>query len=389
MHLILRWFLSRAVREATELRKQVRVVLNSQRDQLSPKAVTEIETGLNAFGQGLPTATDKASIRALTSQLEACATKWLQPYPHASVRENIKEFLVSGVLILTIFVFFIQPMKIPSGSAQPTLYGNVVTPLPESDPRAVIPSRAGRIVDWFRGIDYHQWTARDEGTLRIEPMGTMLGFVKFQRFVVGKDSYTFYWPPDNLAHFCGVQPGQRFERGQTVLRLKVSSGDRLFVDRFTYNFRRPTRGETIVFTSTGIPGIIQHTHYIKRLIAMGGERVRIGDDRHAVVNGQRLDNRMRHFERVYSFSGPPKESVFSGHANDKVAMQALRRSIAPLFPDGSTEIIVRPEHYLAFGDNTLNSADGRSWGDFPREKVVGKALLVFWPFTERFGLVWW
>jgi len=76
----------------------------------------------------------------------------------------------------------------------------------------------------------------------------MLGFVRFQRFIVGKDSYTFYWPPDNLDRFCGAELGRHFEKGQTVLRLKTSSGDRLFVDRFTYNFRRPKRGETIVFT---------------------------------------------------------------------------------------------------------------------------------------------
>lgn len=389
MHAILRWFLSRPFRDATELRKQVRMVLNSQRDLLPPRAIAEIETGLAAFGNELRAASDKQAIRSASSRLEECAARWLQPYPNASARENIKEFLVSGVLILTIFCFFLQPMKIPSGSAQPTLYGNVITPLPEGNPEAVIPPRAVRILHWFKGIDYHHWIAKDSGPLRIEPVSRMLGFVRFQRFIVGKDSYTFYWPPDNLDRFCGAELGRHFEKGQTVLRLKASSGDRLFVDRFTYNFRRPKRGETIVFTSTGIPGLIQHTHYIKRLIAMGGERVRIGDDRHAVVNGQRLDRHMRHFERVYAFSTPPRESVFSGHVNDKVAMEVLGRSIAPLFPDEHREVIVRPNHYLAFGDNTLNSFDGRAWGDFPRDKVVGRGLFVFWPFTERFGLIYW
>jgi type IV secretory pathway protease TraF len=35
----------------------------------------------------------------------------------------------------------------------------------------------------------------------------------------------------------------------------------------------------------------------------------------------------------------------------------------------------------------MNSYDGRAWGDFPREKVVGRACFVFWPLTGRFGLV--
>ena len=43
------------------------------------------------------------------------------------------------------------------------------------------------------------------------------------------------------------------------------------------------------------------------------------------------------------------------------------------------------DHYLAFGDNTMNSHDGRAWGAFPQEKLVGRASFVFWPISERFG----
>lgn len=516
MHPVLRWFASRPVRDAVETRKQVRILLDSQRDLLSPRSIEQIEAELAKFPRDLRDAVDAKAVRALQGRLEECASKWLQPYPNASVRENIKEFLVSGVLILTVFCFFIQPMKIPSGSAQPTLYGNVVTPLPESDPEAKIPPFLGRVIDWFRGTDYHVWVTKDRGQLAVSPMQTMLRFIKFQRFSIGSDGYTIYWPPEHLERDCGVPMGTRFEAGQTALRLRIDSGDRLFIDRFTYNFRRPKRGETIVFTSTGIPRLIQHTHYIKRLIAVAGERVRIGDDRHVVVNGTRLDHTMRHFERVYAFNGPPRDSVFSGHANVEVTLAALGRglptltaeevidgvalanrlrqagdplsaylasrlseptrealagrttgttaktltealvadlnrviagesiydpqrfagvtlsketqtrvarnptglgrarlnrlllqdaypaeiavsfglrmmeqSMGTLFPDESAEFVVRPGHYLAFGDNTMNSFDGRGWGDFPQEKVVGRALFVFWPLTSRFGLVWW
>jgi signal peptidase I len=41
--------------------------------------------------------------------------------------------------------------------------------------------------------------------------------------------------------------------------------------------------------------------------------------------------------------------------------------------------------FFAMGDNTLNSSDSRSWGDVPRENVIGKCWFVYWPFTERFG----
>ncbi len=393
-----RWFVSRTYRQAAELRKQVWYILNSQRDELSERACREVRDALDRFDARVRAGPTRAALREAMDELEKTATQWLQPYPHPGVRENLKEFLVSGVMILGIFSFFIQPMKIPSGSAQPTLYGNVITDLTAPGREQEIPGRLRRFVDWFRGIDYHHWITRDSGLLNIEPPVTTLGFIRTQRLSVGRDTYTFFWPPERLPEFIGARPGQPFQAGQTVLKLKISSGDRLFVDRFTYNFRRPRRGETIVFHTVGIEphlriypghqGVVPNTHYIKRLVALGGERVRIGDDRHVYINGARLDKTIPGFEKVYDFNGPPRDSVYSGHVNNKTALEYTGRGFAPWFPDGRAEFQVRPNHYLTLGDNTMNSWDSRGWGDFPREFVVGKAFFVFWPFTSRFGPIW-
>ena len=40
---------------------------------------------------------------------------------------------------------------------------------------------------------------------------------------------------------------------------------------------------------------------IKRLVALGDEQVRIGDDRHLIINGNRLDAATPHFENVCNF----------------------------------------------------------------------------------------
>jgi hypothetical protein len=69
--------------------------------------------------------------------------------------------------------------------------------------------------------------------------------------------------------------------------------------------------------------------------------------------------------------------------NNLVARQYVGGDLAPLFPDEKTEFVVRANHYLAFGDNTMNSKDGRDWGDFPRELVMGRASFVFWPIGDR------
>jgi len=383
-----RWLFSRTVRQGTELRKLVRDALNAQRDILSPKAINEVSRALAAFRASLKAAPDAQALQAEMEKLEKTAAQWLKPCPHPSARENFKEFLVSGVLVLAIFNFFLQPMKIPSGSAQPTLYGNVVVNL-KTDPHSELPPLWGRFIDWFKGVDYHLWIAKEDGELEIEPVTTIAKVIKRQRFFLGNDSYTFWFPAEHLVEGSGVYAGQHFQKGDTILKLRVANGDRLFVDRLTYNFRRPQRGEIIVFVSTGLPhpSIIPNTHYIKRLIGLGGDHIRIGDDRHLIINGERLDASTPHFENVYSFNGPPRDSVYSGHVNQKVAEKFGRRGLASLFPDQDTEFVVRPNHYICFGDNTMNSNDGRNWGDFPREKVIGRACFIFWPITTRFGLV--
>src|SRR5262249_61189043 len=41
---------------------------------------------------------------------------------------------------------------------------------------------------------------------------------------------------------------------------------------------------------------------------------------------------------------------------------------------------VQPEHYLCLGDNSPESSDGRSWGTVPKRLLLGRALLVYYPF---------
>ena len=95
------------------------------------------------------------------------------------------------------------------------------------------------------------------------------------------------------------------------------------MDRLTYNFHKPGRGEIVVFQTKGIqhPMMPQDQFYIKRLVALAGDRVQIGDDRHLAINGRRLDASTPHFENVYSFDPrqPPRESEYSGHLNGTTA----------------------------------------------------------------------
>ena len=170
--------------------------------------------------------------------------------------------------------------------------------------------------------------------------------------------------------------------------MKVSAGDHLFVDRLSYNFSKPERGEIVVFATVGTQIKDQDQFYVKRLTVMPGERVQIGNDRHIRINGQRLDASTPHFENVYGFDPKklPHESRYSGHLNNTVAnADDIYPDIAPYFPDEDTVFTNSDNSYMVFGDNTCNSSDSRYWGTFPAKNIIGKSFFVYWPLTERFG----
>jgi signal peptidase I len=389
------------------MRKHVWRILSAQRDLLPAPAIESVNRALASMEKAVAARFDRQALANEMANLEKVATKWLKPYPHAAWRENIEVLLVAIAVAMGIRTFFLQPFKIPTGSMQPTLYGITSTPdfsrsgafqsdlAPEPD--FEIPSFFERFYKyWIHGIGYTHVKARADGALRAatEPTKFLLFNLK-QTFYLGDDPkpYTVWFPPENLLKRAGLlshfgQPNPKvFRKGEEVIKLKSISGDHLFVDRLTYNFRRPRRGEIIVFETSGIDSLPQDQYYIKRLVALGGEEVRIGNDRHLRINGKRLDASTPHFAGVYSFdpTSPPMESTYSGHVNELVARQCNLGDLARYFSDENSKWIVKPNHYMVMGDNTVNSLDSRSWGDFPRENVIGKSFFVYWPIGSQDG----
>jgi signal peptidase I len=290
---------------------------------------------------------------------------------------------------------------------QPTLFGVTAQDLKQQPPARIPTGLRAWVERWVFGRRYFVFVAQTPGRLtKIEPPEPAFSFLKYfpllkkQRFQVGETWYTLWLPPSDLPNPLGMNPDyyaffyhaglltdRVYRPGEVLVRMRVARGDNLLVDRFTYNFRRPRRGEILVFRTEGVPALQPGTHYIKRLVGLSGEKVRLGNDRHAIIDGQRLDATTPHFENVYSFTGPPRENQYSGHVNDLIAR--LNRqppgTLASLFPRETSQFAVRPRHYFLLGDNTMNSYDSRRWGDLPQERVIGKFCLVYWPLSHRFG----
>lgn len=391
--MILNWFLSRKVREAHSMGKHVRKLLNHQRDLLPAAGVEAIGQAGDALRALLGVKIDKPAIDAGMQNLETVARKWLKPYPHAAWRENFEVLLVALAVAMGIRTFYLQPFKIPTGSMQPTLFGVTSTNLLATGEK--IPTGLERVREWMAGASFVHVVAKNDGEITaVSRPVRLLIFGLWQSLDIAGRRHWILFPPDygngTLEQRAQLPVSKFYRKGEDVVKLRVNAGDHLFVDRVTYNFRPPKRGEIIVFETKGIPeekryyaGIPGDQFYIKRLVALGGEKVEIGKDRHLRINDKRLTAALPHFEHVYSFAPnqPPRDSQYSGH----VIHDAEGRNLAPYFTQNGGVVQVPNDQYLVMGDNTVNSLDSRAWGPFPSSYVIGKSFFVYWPLNSRFG----
>jgi signal peptidase I len=116
----------------------------------------------------------------------------------------------------------------------------------------------------------------------------------------------------------------------------------ILVNKMAYRIGDFHRGDVVVFHYPRNPS----EDYIKRIIGLPGDRVRIQDGR-VYVNDQPL-------EEAYTAASPSYVGEWS----------------------------VPEDQIFVLGDNRNQSSDSHTWGFVPHEYVVGRALVIYWPLSE-------
>ncbi len=310
---------------------------------------------------------DHATLHDRLNALAACLERHTLKHPvrGGALRENFEVLVVAIAVAMGLRAYFIQPFKIPTGSMQPTLYGITAT----SDVQPTIADRFPLNLVKFAitGDWYSVRKAKTSGTLGTALMHATDPSVAV--FRIGGVAHSI--PKDAIVDAYGTStyhPSRRINAGDTLWSGVTHRGDHLFVNKVIWNFRKPRRDEVMVFTTDGIDGLEPGTHYIKRMCGLPNETLSI-DPPHLVINGKRMSG-LRGIDRVTAAQG-----LYSGY------------QWAGQFNSINSKRDLGPDEYFAMGDNTRNSKDSRYWGTVPLSNLVGPAVVVYWPFTKRWGLI--
>jgi signal peptidase I len=134
--------------------------------------------------------------------------------------------------------------------------------------------------------------------------------------------------------------------------------DRLIIDKVSYRFTNPVRGDIVVFNPTAkLASEKFQDAFIKRVIGLPGDRVEVKGGK-VYVNDRVLSEKYIDEAPQYNWKS------------------------TQLTPDG----IIPEGHYLVLGDNRNNSYDSHYWGFVPKDKIVGKAIIRFWPIDRAGGI---
>lgn len=144
--------------------------------------------------------------------------------------------------------------------------------------------------------------------------------------------------------------GQLLEVSGDSMEPAFKDKEQLIAEKISINYKNIQRGEIIIFQHPQESGRL----LIKRVVGLPGEIIMI-------LNGQ-----------VFINNNPLEETYLPQDTFTKEGV---------LIKEG-VEYQIEQNSYLLFGDNREKSTDSRSWGAVPKELLIGRGVIVYYPFSS-------
>jgi signal peptidase I len=164
-------------------------------------------------------------------------------------------------------------------------------------------------------------------------------------------------------------------------------GDHLLVNKFIFQghgawyehllpYRAIRRGDIVVFKYP----FDDHPHYVKRVIGLPGDRIRIISQLVFVNGAPFAEPYVVHdpsADDPFADNFPPSDGGFSRFGLQAEWAAQIMKSVR----DG--ELLVPPDHYFVMGDNRDRSSDSRYWGFVDRRAIIGRPMVIYWSVAAR------
>jgi signal peptidase I len=355
----------------------------------------EIIHGLESRYPPLLKAKDVDGLEKLNKEVMKIGNKLFPPSPWDGWRENVEVFVVAAIMALAIRTFFLQPFKIPTGSMEPTLYGIEPKPSLEMPPNFLV-----QVWDFLiHGKSYSRVVTQHGGTIDSMTPGSFTIWLEYTDVHIGGETDRIWIRPSDVRMKLHLMEGMQFQPGDVLANYVTQTGDQVLVDKVTYNFHPPRRGDVFIFKTAGIPGLANERgpdqegseDFIKRCVGLAGDVIEVKPPA-LYVNGKPAEGAPsfdKEFKQIESYPGYSLVEYGDAPvgANSTGMTANTSRPFDPFDKDNFQTYYVPTDCYWAMGDNSPNSKDSRYWGGVPRQNLVGRGYFVFWPFTERWGWI--
>jgi signal peptidase I len=149
-------------------------------------------------------------------------------------------------------------------------------------------------------------------------------------------------------------------------------GDFVLVERLSYRFGEPARGDVVVFSTDAIShsDVRPNSFYIKRVAGLPGERIQI-EPPNLLVNGDNVDTPP--IMKNISSKTDGYEGFLLAHGNTRMK---------PVLTEPNDAVVLGEDEYFLLGDNTEHSLDSRYFGPVSGKSIIGRVTRIYYPFKR-------